>query len=118
MSGVDAETVADCRRMAGAWAPVLRALANPDRLLITLWLAESTCSVRELEEVTGLRQSLVSYHLAELRKAGLVTAEAQGRTNRYSLSHSDLDKLAALVGSLEGTSVSRRPSRPTTRAAP
>lgn len=118
MSKIDPSTVAGCRRLAKTWAPVLHALANPDRLLITLWLAESTCSVRELEEVTGLSQSLVSYHLAALRKAGLVTAEAQGRTNRYSLSHSDLDKLATLVGSLEGTSVSQSRPRPTTRAAP
>jgi DNA-binding transcriptional ArsR family regulator len=98
---VDLLVVAECRRLAATWAPVLRALANPDRLLITLWLAESSCSVRELEEVTGLSQSLVSYHMAELRKAGLVTATAEGRTNRYSLSHPDLDKLAALVGNLD-----------------
>jgi DNA-binding transcriptional ArsR family regulator len=71
---------------------VLRALANPDRLLITLWLAQSSCSVRKLEEVTGLSQSLVSHHLADLRKAGLVSATAQGRTNRYTLSHPDLDR--------------------------
>jgi DNA-binding transcriptional ArsR family regulator len=102
MTKVDAAMVAECRQQADTWAPVLRALANPDRLLITLWLAGASCSVRELEEVTGLSQSLVSYHLAELRKADLVTATAHGRTNSYALSHPDLDKLAALVGSLEG----------------
>jgi DNA-binding transcriptional ArsR family regulator len=98
---MDPTVVADCRRLAETWAPVLRALANPDRLLIALWLAETDGSVRELEQVTQLPQSLVSYHLAELRKAGLVTATPRGRTNRYSLAHPDLDKLAALVGSLE-----------------
>ena len=103
MAEVDPIVVAECRQLADTWAPVLRALANPDRLLITLWLAESICSVRELEKVTGLSQSLVSYHLAELRKAGLVTATAQGRTNRYALSHPDLDKLASLVGNLDAT---------------
>jgi ArsR family transcriptional regulator, virulence genes transcriptional regulator len=101
MLQVDPAVVAECRRLADTWAPVLRALANPDRLLITLWLAETTCSVRELETVTGLSQSLVSYHLAELRKAGLVVATAHGRTNRYALAHPDLDKLTALVGSLQ-----------------
>ena len=110
MVEVDPSVVAECRQLADTWAPVLRALANPDRLLITLWLAESSCSVRELEEVTGLSQSLVSYHLAELRKAGLVTAIAHGRTNRYALSHQDLDKLAGLVGHLDATPAPRKPA--------
>lgn len=101
MDDIEPGVLADCRALADAWAPVLRALGNPDRLLIALWLAEATCSVRDLEHVTGLSQSLVSYHLAELRKAGLVTAAAHGRANRYRLAHPDLDKLAALVGSLE-----------------
>jgi DNA-binding transcriptional ArsR family regulator len=91
----------ECRRIASAWAPVLHALANPERLLIALWLAGSECSVRELEEVTGLGQSLVSYHLQELRKAGLVSASPVGRSNRYRLSGADLDQLATLIGTLE-----------------
>jgi DNA-binding transcriptional ArsR family regulator len=105
---VDEAVVAECRQLADTWAPVLRALANPDRLLITLWLAGTSCSVRELQQVTGLSQSLVSYHVAELRKAGLVMATAQGRTNRYALSHPDLDKLATLVGNLEAAPAARR----------
>ena len=43
-----------CKQLATSWAPVLRALANEERLLIVLWLADTECSVRELEEVTGL----------------------------------------------------------------
>jgi len=69
---------------------------------IALWLAGTACTVRELQEVTGLSQSLVSYHLGELRKAGLVSSTAAGRTNQYRLSNPDLDKLALLIGSLEG----------------
>lgn len=94
------ELVAECRRLADTWAPVLRALGSPDRLLIVLWLAGTTSTVRELEQVTGLNQSLVSYHLRALRDAGLVTAEAEGRANRYQLADSDLDALATLVGDL------------------
>src|SRR5437899_10678113 len=93
--------VAECRRLAASWAPVLQALANEEGLLIALWLAGSTCSVRELEHVTGLSQSLVSYHLRALREAGLVTATASGRSNRYRLAHGGLDELATLIGTLE-----------------
>jgi DNA-binding transcriptional ArsR family regulator len=90
----------ECRQIAASWAPTLRALANEERLLITLWLAGSTCSVRELEEVTGMSQSLVSYHLRELREAGLATAAAAGRSNRYRLASASLDQLAILLGGL------------------
>ena len=93
--------IEECRRIASSWAPVLRALANEERLLIALWLAGSECTVRELEEVTGMRQSLASYHLQELRKAGLVTASPRGRSNRYRLARADLDQLATLIGTLE-----------------
>jgi DNA-binding transcriptional ArsR family regulator len=97
----DVAQLEECRQLAASWAPVLRALANEERLLIALWLAGSTCSVRELEQVTGMSQSLVSYHLRELREAGLVTASAAGRSNRYRLASSNLDQLATLIGSLE-----------------
>ena len=102
MSGaVDPAVLDECRRLAATWAPVLQALANPERLLITLWLAGTTSSVRDLEHVTDLSQSLVSYHLRALREAGLVTATAHGRANLYQLAHPDLDKLALLVGNLD-----------------
>ncbi len=103
MNPVESSEVEVCRRIAAAWAPVLHALANEERLLIALWLAGSECTVRELEEVTGMRQSLVSYHLRELRKAGLVDAAAIGRSNRYRLARADLDQLATLIGNLEPT---------------
>jgi DNA-binding transcriptional ArsR family regulator len=102
---VDAAVVDQCRRLAQTWAPVLQALGNPERLLITLWLAGTTSSVRDLERVTGMGQSLVSYHLRALRDAGLVTATARGRTNVYELAHPDLDKLAHLVGDLNARTV-------------
>lgn len=96
-----AAEIEECRRVASSWAPVLQALANEERLLIALWLAGSECSVRELEQVTGMRQSLVSYHLQELRRAGLVTASPVGRSNRYRLARGDLDQLATVIGRLE-----------------
>ena len=52
--------------------------------------------------VVDVGQSLVSCHLGELRKAGLVTSAAAGRANKYRLSNPDRDKLALLIGGLEG----------------
>ncbi len=104
----DRKVLAQCEQLAVTWAPVLRALGNPERLLITLWLAGTTSTVRDLEAVTGLSQSLVSYHLRELRDAGLVSATAEGRTNRYALSHTDLDALATLLGGLDAAPTAPR----------
>lgn len=98
---VDTAVLDECRQLATTWAPAFRALANPERLLIVLWLAGTASSVRELESVTGLSQSLVSYHLRLLREAGLASVTAEGRANRYQLATEDLDKLASLVGNLE-----------------
>lgn len=98
---VDLSEVEECRRIAAGWAPTLRALGNEERLLIALWLAGGTRSVRELEQVTGMSQSLVSYHLRELRDAGIVAASAEGRSNRYRLCCADLDEVASLIGTLE-----------------
>lgn len=100
VTDADLAQVQECRTIAASWAPVLHALANEERLLIALWLAGSTCSVRELEQVTGMSQSLVSYHLRSLREAGLVDSTAAGRSNRYRLANVDLDQLAGLIGSL------------------
>jgi DNA-binding transcriptional ArsR family regulator len=95
---VDSRVLDECRRLADTWAPILRGLANPDRLLIVLWLAGESSTVRELEVVTGLRQSLVSYHLKALRDAGLVTSTAVGRANRYRLANRELEQLSELLG--------------------
>lgn len=98
---LDNAEIEACRRLAATWAPVLRALGNEERLLITLWLAGTECSVRDLERVTGMKQSLVSYHLQALRAAGLVSMSSLGRSNRYRLAGSDLDQLGTLIGNLE-----------------
>jgi DNA-binding transcriptional ArsR family regulator len=97
---VDRDEVERCRALAGAWAPTLRALGNPERLLIVLWLAGGARSMRELQDVTGLAQSVVSYHLALLREANLVRAHAEGRSNRYRLQSPELDEIATILGTI------------------
>jgi DNA-binding transcriptional ArsR family regulator len=48
-----------------------------------------------------MSQQLVSYHLRELRTAGLVAAPLEGHSNRYRLRCPDLDDLVSLIGELE-----------------
>jgi DNA-binding transcriptional ArsR family regulator len=66
-------------------APVLKALADENRLAIMLAIAQQQRSVKELTEAIGLPQTLVSHHLKALRDTGLVTATARGRSNVYAL---------------------------------
>jgi ArsR family transcriptional regulator, arsenate/arsenite/antimonite-responsive transcriptional repressor / arsenate reductase (thioredoxin) len=68
--------------------PVLRLLADPVRWRLMRELASGDQRVRELTEAAGQPQSLVSYHLRQLRAAGLVTSRRSsfdGRDTYYSL---------------------------------
>jgi protein-tyrosine-phosphatase/DNA-binding transcriptional ArsR family regulator len=69
----------------------VRLAAHPLRWTLLRELARSDRAVRELTELVGEAQSLVSYHLRLLRDGGLVAARrssADGRDSYYSL---DLD---------------------------
>lgn len=64
---------------------LLKALANPHRLMIVCQLIEKKRSVGELAGLLKLRDSTVSQHLALLRKDGLVSAQRDGQTIWYSI---------------------------------
>lgn len=64
---------------------LLKAMANPSRLLILCQLATGEKSVGELEEVVGLSQSGLSQHLALLRREGIVTTRRDAQFIFYSL---------------------------------
>ncbi len=65
---------------------LLKALANPHRLMIVCQLVDTERSVGELARLLGLRDSTVSQHLALLRKDGLVAARRDGQTIWYTIS--------------------------------
>jgi ArsR family transcriptional regulator, arsenate/arsenite/antimonite-responsive transcriptional repressor / arsenate reductase (thioredoxin) len=73
----------------GAAPPgVLRLTGHPVRWHLLSELARSDRQVRELTALVGQRQSLTSYHLGQLRDAGLVTvrrSSADKRDTYYSL---------------------------------
>ncbi|WP_369269996.1 ArsR/SmtB family transcription factor [Streptomyces sp. R11] len=94
----------------------LRALSNPVRLQLLLWLREperhfpmdeaiadpgevGVC-VSHIQAKAGLAQSTVSAYLAELQRAGLVRATRVGKWTHY---RRDEDRIAGLVSQLGET---------------
>ncbi|HEX4793967.1 MAG TPA: metalloregulator ArsR/SmtB family transcription factor [Humisphaera sp.] len=75
--------------MKAATAPridsVFRAFADPTRLRILNLLRQGEVCVCDLVNVLGARQPRISQHLAYLRRAGLVVAQAKGKWMYYSL---------------------------------
>lgn len=66
-------------------ARVVRALANPTRLLIVEALAGGEACVNDLTALTHFDVSTVSKHLAVLRGVGLVEIDKRGLNVFYSL---------------------------------
>lgn len=63
----------------------LKSLAHEGRLVLLCRLTEGPATVTELEQASGMRQSSVSQQLARLRAEGVVEAERDGRSIRYSI---------------------------------
>jgi DNA-binding transcriptional ArsR family regulator len=64
---------------------VVRALANPTRLLIVEALEDGEACVNTLTDLTDFDVSTVSKHLAVLRSVGLVRTEKRGLNVFYRL---------------------------------
>jgi DNA-binding transcriptional ArsR family regulator len=80
-------------------AGFLRSAANPHRLMLLQQLQASSRTVMDLCKILGLRQSLVSQHLARLRSDGLVIADRRGHFVYYSLRDQRVRNLLAAVDS-------------------
>ncbi|MDP8977921.1 MAG: metalloregulator ArsR/SmtB family transcription factor [Actinomycetota bacterium] len=71
----------------------LSALADPVRLRLLGLLARGDCPVGLLASALGVGQSLVSFHVAALRAAGLVATQRVGRFTYARLQHGSLGGL-------------------------
>lgn len=92
----------------------LRALANPMRLQMLLWLrdpeahfpaeeaiadpVEVGVCVSHLQAKTGLAQSTVSAYMAELQRAGLVRSTRVGKWTHYKRDEQRIAQLVATLG--------------------
>jgi DNA-binding transcriptional ArsR family regulator len=75
----------DMRPHAARAALLLKALANPQRLMILCNLAAGELTVGDLTGRLPLGQSATSQHLAVLREQGIVATRREAQTIHYSL---------------------------------
>lgn len=73
------------RASSAAACGLLKAMANPDRLLLLCQLSQGELCVGELEEQLGIRQPTLSQQLGVLREEGLVQARRDGKQVFYSV---------------------------------
>ncbi len=78
-----------------------KAMGHPARLRILAMLRPAPLCVCQMTAVLGLATSTVSGHLAELRRAGLVTERKQGKWVEYTLA-ADGPALALAGPALDG----------------
>lgn len=74
------------RANADAAGQLLKALANPDRLLLLCQLSQGERNVSELEAQLGIQQPTLSQQLAVLRREGLVETRRDGKQIFYRIS--------------------------------
>lgn len=64
---------------------LLKALANPDRLLLLCQLSQGEHCVSEMEGLLGIVQPTLSQQLGVLRQEGLVATRREGKLIFYSM---------------------------------
>jgi DNA-binding transcriptional ArsR family regulator len=64
---------------------LLKALANPERLLLLCQLTQGEHCVSEMEALVGVLQPTLSQQLAVLRQEGLVTTRRDGKQIFYCM---------------------------------
>ncbi len=73
------------RQSADAASRLMKALSNPDRLLLLCQLAQGEKRVGELEEIVGIAQPTLSQQLGVLRDEGLVSTRREGKNIHYRI---------------------------------
>lgn len=83
---IDSLDIQQLRTNADAAGQLLKALANPDRLLLLCQLSQGERNVSELEAQLGIQQPTLSQQLAVLRREGLVETRRDGKQIFYRIS--------------------------------
>ena len=85
------------RQSADAACRLMKALSNPDRLLLLCQLSQGEKRVGELEELVGIAQPTLSQQLSVLRDEGLVSTRREGKNIYYSVAHPATLEILALL---------------------
>jgi DNA-binding transcriptional ArsR family regulator len=105
--GLTRAEVARLRGSAVQVTDLLKAMANPSRLMILCQLAEGEKSVGEMERVVGLSQSGLSQHLAVLRRKRIVATRREAQSIYYSLASKEVEEIMASLYRIFCARVSR-----------
>ena len=76
---------------------LLKALANPDRLLLLCQLTQGECCVSDLESLLDIRQPTLSQQLSVLREEQLVTTRRDGKQIFYSFASKEETAVMAVL---------------------
>jgi DNA-binding transcriptional ArsR family regulator len=76
---------------------VLKALASHNRLLLLCQMVQGERSVGELAQALELAQSVVSQHLALLRREGIVSGRREAQSIYYRISDERVHSLMATL---------------------
>ena len=114
------ETTRSARLVDDGPPRFLELVAHPIRWQLLRELTYSDRAVRELTQLLGERQSLVSYHLQQLRSEGVVSARrssADGRDSYYAVDLARCEALLQASGGALHPALQLVPASPTTRPA-
>ena len=85
------------RQAAGEAVAALKALGNPERLLLLCQMSQGEISVGDLETELGIHQPTLSQQLGVLRREGMVATRREGKKVFYSVADA---RLLALLRTL------------------
>ncbi len=94
-------TIITRRSNATQVAEWFHALSDATRVQIVEMLSHKERCVCELEQVLGIAQSRLSFHLKVLKDAGLLSDRKEGRGMYYNLQRATLDQIIAYTKSVK-----------------
>ncbi|MEX0498685.1 ArsR/SmtB family transcription factor [Raoultella terrigena] len=83
---------------AGEAAALLKAMSNPNRLMILCMLCDAPhASAGELARITGLSPSATSQHLARMRDEGLIDSRREAQRIHYFITDPAVQQIIATL---------------------
>ncbi|HGH3373973.1 TPA: ArsR/SmtB family transcription factor [Kluyvera cryocrescens] len=82
-------------------ATLLKAMSNPNRLLILCMLCDTPgTSAGDLTKITGLSPSATSQHLARMREEGLIDSQRDAQRIHYFIKNDAVKQIVATLKTL------------------